>query len=170
MLAFVAEAAQRICQCFESGGKLLIAGNGGSAADAQHFAAEFVGRFSFDRPGLPAVALTTDSSALTAIANDYGYHRVFSRQIEALGSAQDVFIALSTSGNSPSVLDALDTAHSRRMTRVALLGDRGGKALEKSDLALVIPSANTARIQEMHLLAEHMLCEAVELAMFRPRT
>ena len=166
---FVDEAAVRLRTCFEDGGKVLIAGNGGSAADAQHLAAEFVGRYSFDRPGLPALALTTDSSALTAIANDYGYNRVFARQVEALGAARDVFIGISTSGNSPSILEALDAARSRRMTTLTLLGDKGGKALEKSDLALVIPSALTARIQEMHLLAEHLLCEAVEISMFRAR-
>ena len=167
--AFVDEATMRLRSCFEDGGKILIAGNGGSAADAQHLAAEFVGRFSFDRPGLPALALTTDSSALTAIANDYGYNRVFARQVEALGAPRDVFIGISTSGNSPSILEALDAARGRKMTTISLLGDKGGKALEKSDLALVIPGTITARIQEMHLLAEHLLCEAVEISMFRAR-
>lgn len=164
---FVVEAAARIRKCFEDGGKLMLAGNGGSAADAQHMAAEFVGRYSFDRPGLPAVALTTDTSALTAIANDFGYNRVFARQVEALGQARDIFLGISTSGNSPSIIEALDAARARKIFTITLLGDKGGKALEKSDLALVIPSPVTARVQELHLLSEHLLCEAVEAAMFR---
>lgn len=149
----------------QAGGKILIAGNGGSAADAQHIAAELVARFEFDRPGLAAIALTTDSSALTAIGNDYGFERLFARQVEALGRAGDVFIGLSTSGNSRNVLAALDSAARLGLTRVALCGE-GGRIHALADHVLAVPSAHTPRIQEGHGLIGHALCALIEERLF----
>jgi D-sedoheptulose 7-phosphate isomerase len=147
------------------GGKVLACGNGGSAADAQHFAAEFVGRFERERPELGAVALTTDSSILTAIANDYSYNVVFSRQVRALGQPGDVLLAITTSGNSANVLAAIEAAHERDMTVVALTGRGGGKmnaALRDTDVHVCVPHERTARIQEVHLLTLHCICDAVD--------
>ncbi|WP_326541330.1 phosphoheptose isomerase [Pseudorhodoferax sp.] len=161
----IAAAVQAILVSVTSGGKVLACGNGGSAADAQHFAAEFVGRFERERPELGAVALTTDSSILTAIANDYGYEQVFARQVRALGLAGDVLLAISTSGNSPSVLAAVEAAHAREMTVVALTGRNGGKmasALRETDVHICVPHERTARIQEVHLLTLHCLCDGVD--------
>jgi len=146
--------------------KILIAGNGGSAADAQHFAGELVSRFYFDRPALAAIALTTDSSILTAVGNDYGYQDVFARQIQALGQAGDVFIAISTSGNSPNILKAIDAAKARGLTVIGLTGKSGGKMKPLCDICICAPSDSTPRIQECHLVIEHALCACIEEAMF----
>jgi D-sedoheptulose 7-phosphate isomerase len=158
-------AVQALLACVTSGGKVLACGNGGSAADAQHFAAEFVGRFERERPELAALALTTDTSLLTAVANDYDYSQVFSRQVRALGQAGDVLLAISTSGNSANVVAALEAAHERDMTVVALTGRGGGqigRLLRETDVHICVPSDSTARIQEVHLLTLHCLCDGVD--------
>ena len=161
----IAAAVQAILASVTSGGKVLACGNGGSAADAQHFAAEFVGRFERERPELGAIALTTDSSILTAIANDYDFSVIFSKQVRALGGAGVVLLALSTSGNSANVLAAIEAAHEREMTVVALTGKGGGKmtsALRETDVHICVPHDRTARIQEVHLLALHCICDGVD--------
>lgn len=145
-------------------GKLMIAGNGGSAADAQHIAAELVGRYMKERRSLPALSLATDTSALTAIGNDYGYDRVFSRQVEGLGRRGDVLMVISTSGNSQNLLLAVDQAEQMGIKTVALLGKDGGKLKGRCDLEIIIPSEHTPRIQEMHILIGHILCKAIEEA------
>lgn len=155
-----------LIDCYEAGNKLLIAGNGGSAADAQHIAAEFVSRFNFDRPGLPALALTTDTSILTAVGNDYGYDQLFRRQLEANGQAGDVFLGISTSGNSPNILLALEAARSKGITTFGLTGQGGGKMRALCDHCLCVPSGDTPRIQEAHIVIGHTLCAMVELALF----
>jgi D-sedoheptulose 7-phosphate isomerase len=164
--AAVAEPFARLLETglasLRGGGKLLLFGNGGSAADAQHIAAELVGRFDRDRDALPAIALTTDSSALTAIANDYGYDHVFERQIRALGRAGDVAIGISTSGNSPSVVKALAAARALDILPAGLAGRDGGAMREIADPLLIVPSHTTARIQEMHILIGHLLCAGLE--------
>jgi D-sedoheptulose 7-phosphate isomerase len=163
------EAAARDCiACLRQGHKILLAGNGGSAADAQHVAAELVGRFAFNRPGLPAIALTTDPSILTAISNDYGYESVFARQVQALGSEGDVFIAYSTSGKSPNVIRALEEAGKKRLICIGLTGNRGGPMRDLCDHLLEVPTDKTARIQEGHLVLGHILCGLVENAIFGP--
>jgi D-sedoheptulose 7-phosphate isomerase len=163
------EAAATACiQCFKRGGKILLAGNGGSAADAQHIAGELVSRFAFDRPGLAAIALTTDTSILTAIGNDYGYERLFSRQVQALGNKGDVLIVYSTSGKSPNILRALDEARAKELITVGLTGNRGGAMRDLCDYLLEVPSASTPKIQEGHLVIGHILCGLVESAMFKP--
>jgi D-sedoheptulose 7-phosphate isomerase len=163
------EAAAAACiQCIKRGGKILLAGNGGSAADAQHIAGEFVSRFAFDRPGLAAIALTTDTSILTAIGNDYGYERLFSRQVQALGNKGDVLIVYSTSGKSPNILRALDEARSKGLICVGLTGNRGGLMRDLCDFLLEVPSDDTPKIQEGHLVIGHILCGLVENAMFKP--
>lgn len=154
-----------IVDSLTNGGKVLICGNGGSAADAQHFAAEFTGRFERERPGLAGIALTTDTSALTAIGNDYGFDAVFSRQVQALGHPGDVLIGISTSGNSANVMQAIDAAHEREMTVIALTGKGGGKMIEmmqETDLHITVPHSRTARIQELHILILHCLCDGVD--------
>ena len=151
---------------YKNNKKILIAGNGGSAADAQHFAAELVGRYGFDRPSLPALALTTDTSNLTAIGNDYGYDQVFSRQLEGMGQEGDLFIGISTSGNSQNILNAFTSAKAKGITTVALTGRDGGKMAEVADYTLIVPSDATPRIQESHLLIEHMICDAIEKEIF----
>lgn len=161
-----AAAAAAIAGCFRRGGKVLLFGNGGSAADAQHLAAELVGRFSTDRRALPAIALTTDTSTLTAVANDLGFERVFARQIEALGRRGDVAFAISTSGGSANVLAAVETARVHGLRVVALTGGDGGALAEAADVAIVVPSESTPRIQECHLALEHAICEAVEQLLF----
>lgn len=161
----IAAAIQAVLACVTSGGKVLACGNGGSAADAQHFAAEFVGRFERERPELGALALTTDSSILTAIANDYDYQQVFAKQVRALGQPGDVLLAISTSGNSPNVLAAVEAAHAREMTVIALTGRGGGRmaqALRETDVHVCVPHDRTARIQEVHLLTLHCLCDGVD--------
>jgi D-sedoheptulose 7-phosphate isomerase len=161
------ETVARLCvDALRAGGKLLIAGNGGSAADAQHLAAEFVSRFYFDRPGLAAIALTTDTSALTAIGNDYGFERLFSRQVDALGRAGDVFIGISTSGNSPNVLAALAECRTKRLITVGLTGRSGGKMAALCDHCLRMPSTETPKIQEGHIIVGHIICALVEREMF----
>lgn len=162
------EATALACiKCMKGGGKILLAGNGGSAADAQHIAGEFVSRFAFDRPGLPAIALTTDTSILTAIGNDYGYERLFARQIQAHGNKNDVFIGYSTSGKSPNILRAFEEAHSRGLICVGLTGNRGGPMRELCDFLLEIPSGDTPKIQEGHLVVGHILCGLIENALFQ---
>lgn len=153
------ETAQR---ALRAGNKLLVAGNGGSAADAQHFATELVGRFYVDRPALAAIALTVDSSLLTAVANDLGFDRVFARQVEGLGRSGDVFVAISTSGNSPNILEAAQRARGKGLTVVALTGAGGGALLELADVAVRAPSTNVARIQEVHELVLHSVAEFLE--------
>jgi D-sedoheptulose 7-phosphate isomerase len=159
-------AARMMEAAIRAGGKVLIAGNGGSAADAQHIAGEFVSRFHFDRPGLPAIALTTDTSILTAIGNDYGYERVFSRQVEALGRPQDVLLAISTSGNSKNILMALEAAKKQGVKTIGLTGSPGGKMAVECDLCLKMPSTETPKIQEGHILVSHIMCGLVEAQMF----
>ncbi|MDD3518915.1 MAG: D-sedoheptulose 7-phosphate isomerase [Chromatiales bacterium] len=146
------------------GGKLLTMGNGGSAADAQHLAAELVGRFECERGGLPAVALTTDTSILTSIGNDYGFDQVFSRQIEALARPGDVVLGLSTSGNSRNVIEGMRAAKDMECHTVGLLGHDGGRLKDMVDVALIVPSQNTARVQECHILVAHILCALIEAA------
>ena len=158
--------ATRCIATLANGGKLLLAGNGGSAADAQHIAAEFVSRFAFDRPGLPAIALTTDSSILTAIGNDYGYEKLFERQIQALGREGDVFIAYSTSGRSPNILAGLREARERGLFRIGLTGEGGGDMPGLCDVLLRVPSNETAEIQQGHAVLGHILCGLVERAVF----
>ena len=167
-IAETLEAAAKACiKCLECGGKLLLAGNGGSAADAQHIAGEFISRFAFDRPGLPAVALTTDTSILTAIGNDYGYDKLFERQIQALGNKGDVFIGYSTSGKSPNILRAFEEARTQGLVCVGLTGNRGGSMFKLCDYLLEVPSADTPKIQEGHLVLGHILCGLVENAIFK---
>jgi D-sedoheptulose 7-phosphate isomerase len=156
-------AAAELCrETILRGGKILLAGNGGSAADAQHIAAEFVGRFEKERLSLAALALTTDTSALTAIANDYGFERVFARQIEGLGQAGDVFIGISTSGNSPNILKAMEAAQAKGLKTILFLGKKGGILRGGGDVEIIVPSDTTARIQEMHILIGHILCTYVD--------
>ena len=154
-----------ITESLKAGGKLLICGNGGSAADSQHLAAEFVGRFMKERQALAAIALTTDTSIMTAIANDYSYDVIFKRQVEALGNKGDVFLGLSTSGNSPNVLLAAEEAKRKEMKVLSLLGKEGGKIKDISDVAFIIPSSSTPRIQEKHIMVGHLICEEVEVRM-----
>jgi D-sedoheptulose 7-phosphate isomerase len=161
----ITAAVSAVLASVTSGGKVLACGNGGSAADAQHFAAEFVGRFERERPELGAIALTTDSSILTAIANDYSYEQIFAKQVRALGQSGDVLLAITTSGSSPNVLAAIQAAHERDMTVVALTGKGGGKmnqALRETDVHICVPHDRTARIQEVHLLAIHCICDGVD--------
>lgn len=166
--AIVQAAAQACIACLKNEGKILLAGNGGSAADAQHIAGEFVSRFAFDRPGLPAIALTTDTSILTAIGNDYGYEKLFARQVQAHGCAGDVFIGYSTSGKSPNVLRAFEEARQRGLSTIGLTGNRGGPMKDLCDFLLEVPSASTPKIQEGHLILGHILCGLVENALFEP--
>lgn len=151
-----------ICEVIKAGNKVLLAGNGGSAADAQHIAAELTGRFVKERKPLPGIALTTDTSALTAIANDYGYDQVFSRQLEGLASVGDLFIGISTSGNSAGIIKAFDVARALNCKTLGLSGRDGGKMNDCCDLNIIVPSIVTARIQEMHILIGHILCKAVD--------
>lgn len=160
-------AAQACIRCLQAGGKVILAGNGGSAADAQHIAGEFVSRFEFDRPGLAAVAITTDTSILTAIGNDYGYDKLFSRQLQALGRPGDVFIAYSTSGKSPNILRALELAKDMSLVSIGFTGNRGGPMRELCQHVLEVPSPDTPKIQEGHLVLGHILCGLVERAMFK---
>ena len=165
----IQQAGDKIVQCMLNNGKILSCGNGGSAADAQHFSAELVNRFEKERPGLPAFALTTDSSTLTAIANDYDYNQIFSKQITALGQPGDGLLAISTSGNSANVLEAINASHEREMIIVALTGKDGGsiaRLLKEQDIEIRIPSNRTARIQEVHLLVIHCLCDFIDTQLF----
>jgi D-sedoheptulose 7-phosphate isomerase len=161
----IAAAANRMVQCLNSDGKILACGNGGSAADCQHFSAELLNRFERERPGLAAIALTTDTSTLTSIANDYDYEQVFARQIRALGNAKDLLVAISTSGNSRNVIAGIQAAHESQMGVIALTGRSGGKIgemLQPVDIHVCVPATSTARIQEVHLLALHCLCDAID--------
>jgi D-sedoheptulose 7-phosphate isomerase len=162
----VLEAIQVISQSFEGGNKLLLFGNGGSAADAQHIAAEFVNRYIIDRPPLPAIALTTDTSILTSVANDSAFVEIFSKQVKALGREGDVAMGLSTSGNSPNVIKGFEVAKEMGLKTVALTGGDGGTLSKIADIALIVPSTSTPRIQEVHILVGHTLCEMVEHQLF----
>lgn len=162
----VEQCATLLCTCFKAGGKVLVMGNGGSAADAQHMAAELVGRFLKNRAALPAIALTTDTSILTAVANDFGYDEVFKRQIEALANPEDVVLGISTSGNSPNVVAAFDVAHQKGCRIVALSGRDGGRMTAYADLNLNVGVEETPRIQEVHLSMIHIICDLVEQQMF----
>ena len=165
MPAEIAKAGTALANALKSGKKVLACGNGGSAADSQHFAAEIVGRFERERPGMPAIALTVDTSAITAIANDYDFDRVFSKQVEALGQPGDVLLGISTSGNSKNVVEAMKAAHAKGMVVIALTGRDGGamgKMLRDGDHHLNVAHPRTMRVQEIHLLAIHCLCEVVD--------
>ena len=165
----IKHAANCISDSLLNEGKVLSCGNGGSAGDAQHFSAELLNRFEIERPGLPAVALTTDSSTLTAIANDYEYDQIFSKQILALGTNRDVLLAISTSGNSPNIVKAVQAAHERNMQVLSLTGNKGGKLaklLKGDDIEIRVPSDRTARIQEIHLLVIHCLCDIIDAILF----
>jgi D-sedoheptulose 7-phosphate isomerase len=162
----IADAVSAVVGSITAGGKVLACGNGGSASDAQHFAAEFIGRFERERPGLAAIALTTDTSILTAIGNDYSFTDIFSKQVQALGQPGDVLIAITTSGNSANVLAAVEAARAKEMTVIAFTGRGGGKMnelLTETDVHICVPHERTARIQEVHILALHCLCDAVDL-------
>jgi D-sedoheptulose 7-phosphate isomerase len=158
-------ASERMVQCLINEGKILSCGNGGSAADAQHFAAELLNRFEKERPPLSALALSTDTSTLTSIANDYSYNEVFSKQVRALGRPGDLLLAISTSGNSPNVIEAIHVAHDKQMGVIALTGKQGGKMaglLKPNDVHICVPADRTARIQEVHLLCLHCMCDAID--------
>ena len=163
----VIRVAMRVIESLGSGGKVILFGNGGSAADAQHLAAEFIGRYLKERRALPALALSVNISSLTAIGNDYGFDLVFARQIEALGKAGDVAIGISTSGNSPNVIQALGVAKSKSIYTVSLTGKSGGKSKNVADCTICIPSEETPRIQECHILTGHLICEIVEEALLK---
>ena len=165
-IAKIAEVAQACLAVYHSNKKTMLAGNGGSAADAQHIAAELVGRYGFDRPSIPSLALTTDTSNLTAIGNDYGYDKVFSRQVEGMGQEGDLFIGISTSGNSQNIITAFEAAKAKGITTVALTGRDGGKMAQMADYALIVPSNATPRIQESHILIGHILCDIIEKELF----
>jgi len=167
LLARVEAAAEACITALNNSGRILLAGNGGSAADAQHIAGEFVSRFAFDRPGLPAIALTTDTSILTAIGNDYGYDKLFARQMQAHAQKGDVFIAYSTSGKSPNVITALHEAKHRGVVCIGMTGNRGGPMKDLCDHYLDVPSADTPKIQEGHAVLGHILCGLVERALFK---
>ena len=160
------ETINLISQAFERGNKLLLFGNGGSAADAQHIAAEFVNRYIIDRPPLPAIALTTDTSILTSVSNDLAFQEIFARQVKALGKDGDVAIGLSTSGNSSNVIKAFEVAREMGIKTVALAGNDGGMLAKIADIAMIVPSSSTPRIQETHILVAHILCEMVEHQLF----
>ncbi len=162
----IAEMVTLLADTFSRGGKLLVMGNGGSAADAQHFVAEIVGRFKMERRGLPAIALSTDTSILTAIGNDYGFDKVFHRQVEALASPGDLVVGISTSGNSPNVLQALELAREKGCRTVGLLGKDGGTIKSVCDLALIVPTDDTPRVQEGHITIIHIVCDLLEKSMF----
>ncbi|NIQ02229.1 MAG: SIS domain-containing protein [Nitrospinaceae bacterium] len=162
MEAQISEAINLIRACYRDGGKLLLMGNGGSAGDAQHIAAEFVGRYKKERRPVAALALTVDSSLLTCVGNDYGFEHVFSRQVEALAGAKDVVIGISTSGNSENVIRGVDKAREKGVKTIGLLGREGGKLKDRVDLALVVPSSETARIQEAHITIGHIICEILD--------
>ncbi|MBR1978571.1 MAG: D-sedoheptulose 7-phosphate isomerase [Akkermansia sp.] len=162
----IAEIAERCAASLKAGGKVMFCGNGGSAADSQHLAAEFVGRYKLERPALNSVALTVDTSILTAVGNDYGYDEVFRRQVEGIGKAGDILIGLSTSGNSRNVLLAFEKASSMGITTVALTGAGGGKMKEAADIALAVPAGITNHIQEMHITCGHLICELTEKMLF----
>ena len=161
------EKVSKLCvELYKNNKKTILAGNGGSAADAQHIAAEMVGRYGFDRPSLPSLALTTDTSALTAIGNDYGYDKVFSRQLEGMGQDGDLFIGISTSGNSENIINAFNSAKEKNIITVALTGRDGGEMAKIADISLIVPSESTPRIQESHILIGHIICDIIEKEIF----
>ena len=165
----IVEAGNILTDCLQKGGKILLCGNGGSAADAQHFAAELINRFEIERPSLPALALTTDCSVITSIGNDYSYSKIFSKQIDALGDEKDVLVVLTTSGSSANILEAVRSAKNKKMEVLVLSGKDGGnlkELLEEGALELRVPADSTARIQEVHILILHCLCYLVEKRMF----
>ncbi len=165
----IANAAATLVHSLLNGHKILSCGNGGSAADAQHFSSELLNRYEMERPGLPAIALTTDSSTITSIANDYRYEDVFAKQIRALGLPGDILLAISTSGRSPSIINAIDAAHERDMIVIALTGRDGGEVparMHEADVEVRVPADTTARIQEVHLLTIHCLCELIDIEIF----
>ena len=169
LIPAVEAGAQLMIDCLRNGGKILSCGNGGSAGDAQHFSAELLNRFEMERPPLAAVALTTDSSTLTSIANDYSYNEVFSKQVSALGRQDDVLLAISTSGNSPNVIKAIEEAHRQGMKVVALTGRDGGdmkSGYALADIEIRVPAERTARIQEVHLLVIHCLCDLIDHSLY----
>lgn len=166
ILGLMDQVAKVCVEALQSGKKILLAGNGGSAADAQHIAGELVSRFAFDRPGLPAIALTTDTSIMTAIGNDYGYEKLFERQIQALGNSGDVFIAYSTSGNSKNIIAAISEAKRKNLISVGLTGNRHGVMNDMCDYVFAVPSSNTPKIQEGHLIIGHTLCGIIEEEIF----
>lgn len=167
VMAMVAKVTDVCIAAYKNGNKTLLAGNGGSAADAQHIAAEFVSRFYFDRPGLPSIALSTDTSILTAIGNDYGYENLFSRQVQAQGKAGDIFFGISTSGKSPNVLKAFEQAKSMGLKTVALTSSKGTDMAKMCDYAIMVPSTITPKIQECHIVIGHAICAGVEDALFK---
>jgi D-sedoheptulose 7-phosphate isomerase len=162
----IAVTAKRIISAYRNGKKVLLAGNGGSAADSQHLAAELVNRFGFDRPGLSALALTTDTSIITSVGNDSGFDQVFARQVHALGSEGDIFIALSTSGNSANLIEALKICRAKKILTIVLSGETGGKMADMCDICIRVPSVETPRIQEVHILIGHIICSIVEEELF----
>jgi len=167
----IVDAAMMIARCLLGNGKILSCGNGGSACDAQHFSSEMLNRFEMERPGLPAMAITTDSATITSIANDYGYEEIFAKQVRALGQPGDVLLAISTSGNSTNVSQAVLAAHERGMSIVALTGCEGGllaQTLREGDVEIRVPSNRTARIQEVHLLVIHCLCDLIDRELLGP--
>ncbi|MDM8560194.1 phosphoheptose isomerase [Candidatus Parabeggiatoa sp. HSG14] len=165
----IVQAGEMMATCLQQQHKILVCGNGGSAAQSQHFSSELLNRFEKERRGLPAIALTTDSSALTSIANDYVFEKIFSRQVEALGQSNDILLALSTSGHSPNVFKAIEVAHNQNMFVVLLSGRDGGNIttlLKKNDVEIRVPTQSTARIQEVHLLVIHCLCDIIDQILF----
>ncbi|MBI5701179.1 D-sedoheptulose 7-phosphate isomerase [Candidatus Saganbacteria bacterium] len=162
----IEEAVKMILAALKTGNKILICGNGGSAADAQHFSAELISRFKKERPSIPAIALTTDTSIITAIGNDYSFDVVFSRQVEGLGNKGDIFFGISTSGNSKDVIEAIKAAKKKELKTIGLLGCDGGKIKNEIDLSITIPSNNTPRVQEAHILIIHILCNLIEQELF----
>lgn len=166
LIDVIVNVAKACVDVYRNGKKTILAGNGGSAADAQHIAAELVGRYGFDRPSIPSLALTTDTSNLTAIGNDYGYDKVFSRQLEGMAQEGDLFIGISTSGNSQNIINAFESARHRGVTTVALVGRDGGKMGAMADYAIIVPSNATPRIQESHILIGHILCDIIEKELF----
>jgi len=166
VISGIQNAANAIISAFRNGRKLLLAGNGGSAADAQHLAAEFVNRFGFDRPGLPAIALTTDTSIITAVGNDSNFDRIFARQIEALGNSGDVFFGISTSGTSHNLVEALNVCRKLKIVTAGLTGIYGGQMKDLCEICIKVPSGETPRIQEAHILIGHIICSLVEEELF----
>ncbi len=166
LLDVIEQVAKACVDVYRNSKKTILAGNGGSAADAQHIAAELVGRYGFDRPSIPSLALTTDTSNLTAIGNDYGYDQVFSRQLAGMGQEGDLFIGISTSGNSQNVINAFEVAKEKNITTVALVGRDGGEMAKMADFAIVVPSTATPRIQESHILIGHIICDIIEKELF----
>lgn len=166
VLQSIYDAATMVTSAYKNGSKTLLAGNGGSAADAQHIAGEFVSRFYFDRPGLPSIALSTDTSILTAIGNDYGFDRLFERQVQAQGNEGDIFIGLTTSGNSENIIKALSACKTKKIKSIVLTGQTGGAVSDMCDICIKVPSAETPRIQESHILIAHIICCIVEEELF----